>query len=90
MTSVTPMRDRGKADRCRDCGGPAECCSSRGGHCRRPNEPAVNVAYAAGVKDERARLVDEIASELRAYDNGEDTFTVMLALRAMVQKATAP
>ncbi len=87
------MNEPDVTSRCRDCGGVGIFCSSLIGCLEPPfatTKTPVDVAYAAGVDDERTRWVEELTSEVRAWDNGEDTYTIILALRALVTKATAP
>lgn len=84
------MTSKDKADRCGDCGGPATCCSSPVGCGGVGNEVAVNVAYAAGVKDELDRILALIATLHRKtvdYVGGDDRRAALSELRALVTKA---
>ena len=89
MTVVTSMSDSNKADRCESCGGVGILCSSQVGCLVAPFEvpSAVNVAYADGVKDERAQWAEEARAVWNAWNNGDDMDHVKERLRVMLTKA---
>jgi hypothetical protein len=74
-----------RASRCQDCGGPVDVCSSPVG-CGALNydTPAVNVAYAAGVDDERARWTAQIRRVWDSYNDGDDMCIIVEDIRKLL------